>query len=73
MKKLEKALTAEEYNAAMIGSSREERMQRLDEAFRQLAEDEYARVIKRLKLSWLVICGIVVWKLKRRCVEAVER
>lgn len=51
MKKLEKALTAEEYNAAMIGSSREERMQRLDEAFRQLAEDEYARVIKRLKLS----------------------
>lgn len=50
MKKLEKALTAEEYNAAMVGSSKEERMQRLEEAFRQLAEDEYARVIKRLQL-----------------------
>lgn len=49
MKKLEKALTAEEYNAAMVGQAKEERMQRLEEAFRQLAEDEYARVIKRLQ------------------------
>jgi len=48
MKKLEKALSAEEYNAAIVGSSRDERMQRLEDAFKSLCEDEYARVIKRL-------------------------
>ena len=51
MKKLQKALTPDEFNAAMVGSTPEERVQRLDEAFKQLAEDEYERVIKRLHSS----------------------
>ena len=51
MKKLEKALSPEEYNAAIVGSSRDERMQRLEDAFKSLCEDEYARVIKRLNTT----------------------
>lgn len=51
MKKLQKALTPEEYNAAMVGSTDEERVQRLDEAFKQLVEEEYDRVLKRIRQS----------------------
>jgi len=48
MKKLQKHLSAEEFHAAMVGCSREERINRLDEAFKEL-EQEYSRVAERLK------------------------
>lgn len=47
MKKLQKALSKDEFNAAMVGQTDEERMQRLDEAYKQL-EEEYRATIDRL-------------------------
>ena len=47
MKKLQRVLSAEEYNAAMVGNTTEERIQRLEEAYKQL-EEEYKRVLDRL-------------------------
>lgn len=48
LKKLQSNLTPEEFRSAMIGQSNEERMQRLEEHFKIL-EEEYTRVIERLK------------------------
>jgi len=47
MKKLQKALSKDEFNAAMVGQTDEERMQRLDEAYKQI-EEEYRATIDRL-------------------------
>jgi len=47
LKKLKAHLSPEEFNAAMIGQSDEERMNQLEEHFRIL-EEEYKRVIERL-------------------------
>jgi len=50
MKKLEKVLSGEEYQAAMVGNTNAERVQRLDDAYKEL-EEEYQRVIARLAKS----------------------
>lgn len=50
MQKLKHALSAEEYNAAMVGQTHDERIQRLDEAYNMLQE-EYKKVITRLDAS----------------------
>ncbi|XP_047136715.1 histone acetyltransferase type B catalytic subunit isoform X1 [Hydra vulgaris] len=47
MEKLRAVLSSEEYNSAMVGQSNEERIQRLDEAYK-LLEAEYFKVIDRL-------------------------
>ena len=49
MAKLQKVLSPEEFNVAMVGHAHEERVQRLDEAFKTL-EEEYRRVISRLDM-----------------------
>ncbi|XP_057293831.1 histone acetyltransferase type B catalytic subunit-like [Hydractinia symbiolongicarpus] len=50
MQKLKHALSPEEYNAAMVGQTHDERIQRLDEAYNMLQE-EYTKVITRLDAS----------------------
>ena len=47
MKKLQKVLSPEEYNAAFVGQTHDERIERLDEAYKQLEED-YRKVVSRL-------------------------
>ena len=48
MEKLRSVLTPEEFNSAMVGQSHDERIQRLDEAYK-LLEEEYFKVIDRLQ------------------------
>ena len=50
MKKLQAVLSPDEYNAAFVGQTHDERIQRLDEAFKQL-EEEYRKVIDRLNAT----------------------
>lgn len=47
LKRLQKVLSQEEFNAAMVAQNRDERMRRLDEGF-NLLEEEYMRVLDRL-------------------------
>ena len=49
MKKLKAVLSKDEFNAAMVGHTHEERIQRLEEAY-NLLEEEYKRVITRLSI-----------------------
>lgn len=50
MKKLQAVLSPDEYNAAFVGQTHDERIERLDEAFKQL-EEEYLKVIAHLNAT----------------------
>ena len=47
LKRLQKALSQEEFNAAMVNQNSAERMRRLDEGYK-LLESEYSKVLDRL-------------------------